>query len=144
MTQIDLGAAAGTLDQHQIGLGTEALEGVQHGGHQPLAHLVIDPRRAVAERAPAQHHLRADVGLGFQEHRVHVDRRRHTAGTRLERLSASDFATRLFAVGTGRHVGVGGDGGVVAHVLRLERTHHQPASGVGAAESGDQQAFADV
>ena len=73
-----------------------------------------------------------------------MDRRRHPAGAGLKCLRASDLTTRRFTVEAGRCVGVGSDSGVVAHVLRLKRTHHQPASGVSAAESSDQQTFADI
>ena len=53
-------------------------------------------------------------------------------GARLQRLGAADLAA------------VRGHGGVVRHVLRLERQHAQAAPGEGAAKPGDQQGLADV
>jgi antitoxin CptB len=61
--------------------------------------------------------LGADIALRLQQHRVHVDGRRGAAGHGLQRLGAADLAA------------VGGDGGVVGHVLRLERPHDQAAIG---------------
>ena len=58
--------------------------------------------------------------------------RRDAAGARLQRLGAADLAA------------VGGDGGVVRHVLRLERRDPQAAIGEGAAQPGDQQRLADI
>ena len=39
---------------------------------------------------------------------------------------------------------IGGDGGVVGHVLWLERGHREAAIGQGAAETGDEERFADI
>ena len=39
---------------------------------------------------------------------------------------------------------VGGDGGIVRHVLRLEGTHLQPPIGGDAAEPGHQYRFSDI
>ena len=54
------------------------------------------------------------------------------AGPRLQRLRPADLAA------------VGGDGRVVAHVLRLERPHPQPAPREGAAQARHQQRLAGV
>ena len=72
------------------------------------------------------------VVLGLQQHRVHRGHRLAARGAGLQRLRAADLAA------------IGGDGGVVAHVLRLERRDAQPAIGEGAAEPGDDQRLADV
>ena len=53
-------------------------------------------------------------------------------GAGLQGLGAADLAA------------VGGDGGVVRHVLRLERAHAEAAVGEGAGEAGDDQRLADV
>src|SRR3546814_7887078 len=50
-------------------------------------------------------------------HRVEVDHRVDAGGARLQRLGAADLAA------------VDGHGGIVRHVLRLERTDRHPAPG---------------
>ena len=57
---------------------------------------------------------------------------RDARGPRLQRLGAADLAA------------IGGDGGIVRHVLRLERRDPQAAIGEGAAEAGDDQRLADI
>jgi hypothetical protein len=61
---------------------------------------------------------------------VHAGRHAGSAG--LQGLGAADLAA------------VGGDGGVVRHVLRLERTHAQAALGQGARQAGHDQRLADI
>ena len=58
--------------------------------------------------------------------------RRHPAGPCLRCLGAADFAA------------VRRDGGIVRHVLRLERADSQPAIAIGAAKTGDKQRFANA
>ena len=70
------------------------------------------------QRAPAlalHDDLRAGVGLRLQQHRVHVHAGRHPRRPRLHGLGAADLAA------LDRH------GGIVRHVLRLERRHLQTA-----------------
>ena len=74
------------------------------------------PRLRRADDAALHDHLRADLALGLQQHRVHVHAGRHACRPRLQRLRAADLAA------------IGRDGGVVRHVLRLERPHLEPAS----------------
>ena len=76
--------------------------------------------------------LGAGVALGLEEHRVHVDGRGDAGGAGLQRLGAADLAA------------VGGDGGVVGHVLRLEGADAEAAVGEGAGEAGDDEGLADV
>ena len=57
---------------------------------------------------------------------------RDAGGAGLQRLGAADLAAG------------GGDGGVVGHVLRLERADAEAAVGEGAGEAGDDQRLADV
>ena len=61
-----------------------------------------------------------------------MDGRGDAGGAGLQRLGAADLAA------------VGGDGGVVGHVLRLERADAEAAVGEGAGEAGDDQGLADV
>jgi hypothetical protein len=60
------------------------------------------------------HQLRGVIGLRLEQHGVHVGMRRHAAGHGLERLRPADFPA------------VHGDGGIVRHVLRLERQNLEP------------------
>ena len=130
--QVDLRGAAGAFDQHEIGLGLHAREAVEHGRQQLRLHRLIFARLRGADDAALHHDLRADLALRLQQHRVHVDARRHARGARLQRLRAADLAA------VRRHRGV------VRHVLRLERAHSEPARREGAAEPGDDQRLADV
>ena len=114
--QVDLGRAAGALDQDEVGLG-RAGDRSYRAPSAAASASARDSRAAWHCRTTlALHHdLRADLALRLQQDRVHVHRRRHAAGARLQRLGAADLAA------------VGGDGGVVRHVLRLERPHPQAA-----------------
>ena len=76
--------------------------------------------------------LGAGLALGLEEDGVHVDGRGDAGGAGLEGLGAADLAA------------VGGDGGVVGHVLRLEGADAQAAVGEGAGEAGDDEGLADV
>jgi hypothetical protein len=130
--QVDLGRRAGAFDHHQVACGLEPAIARQHLGKQGAARLAEIAR---AERAahPAVHdQLRRAIGLGLEQYRVHVGMRFHAAGDRLQRLGAADLAA------------VRGHRGIVRHVLRLERTHRQPAIGEGPAEPGDQHRLANV
>ena len=130
--QVDLGRRARAFDQHEIALGREASEAVEHGAQQLGLQSLILARLGVADDLALHHDLRADIALGLQQHRVHVHAERHARGARLQRLGAADLAA------------VGGDRGVVRHVLRLERAHTKAAAREGARQSRDQQRLADV
>ena len=79
--------------------------------HQLRLHGLIFARLGGADHAALHHDLRADLALRLQQHRVHVHGRRHARRAGLQRLGAADLAA------------VRGHGGVVRHVLRLERPH---------------------
>ena len=74
----------------------------------------------------------AGLALRLQEHRVHVHGGRDARRPGLEGLGAADLAA------------VGRDGGVVRHVLRLERPHPEAPAGVEAGEPGNDQRLADI
>ena len=76
--------------------------------------------------------LRRSVGLGLEQHRIHVNARWHPSGKRLQRLCAANFAA------------VRGDRSVVRHVLRLEGHHPQAAAYEKTRETGDDRRFARV
>ena len=130
--QVDLRRAARALDQHQVGLGLQLLEAFEHIRQKLRLHRHVFGGLRGAEHLALHDHLRADLALRLQQHRVHVDARRHAGRARLQRLRAADLAA------------VDRDRGVVRHVLRLERPHAQPAFGVGAREPRDHQRLADV
>ena len=132
LPQIDFGRAAGALDEDEVGLALQPGETVQHLRHQRrLDRLVFGGARR-AEHLALHDDLRADLALRLQQHRVHVDARRHPRGARLQRLRPADLAA------------VGGHRRIVRHVLRLERPHVQAAIGEGARQPGHDQRLADI
>ncbi len=98
---------------------------------------LIVARPSLAIDLALHHDLAADVALRLQQHGVHVDRRRSAAGDGLQPLRPADLA----AAGLARNVG---DGGIVRHVLRLERPDDHAALSGGAAKAGDQHGLADI
>ena len=122
VAQVDLGRTARALDHDDVVV-----------VHQPVQRRANDRPERRAALAPgqtrdlviglAQHdHLRARVGLGLDEHRVHARLGRDARGGGLHDLRAPELAP------------VGRDAGVVAHVLRLERRHAQALVGEQPAE----------
>ena len=114
--KVDLRRAAGALDQDDIGVAGKMRKTLQHRRQQGcfLVQIIL-----CAQRAPAlalHDDLRAGVGLRLQQHRVHVHAGRHPRRPRLHGLGAADLAA------LDRH------GGIVRHVLRLERRHLQAAT----------------
>ncbi len=130
--QIDLGGAACAFDDHQIAVLADDGEALQHSGHQGGLEALILGGVAAGQHAPLDDNLRAAIRLRFQQHRIHVAAERQPRRTGLQRLGATDLAA------------VGGDGGIVGHVLRLEGGHRQAAFDEGPAEAGDEKRFADV
>ena len=96
--------------------------------------VAADERRCLhdADASPANDELRAGIGLRLEQHRVHVHGGRRAAREGLQRLRAADLAA------------IGGDRGVVRHVLRLERPHAQAAIREQPAQAGDQHGLAHV
>ena len=130
--QVDFRGAARTLHQNDVALGLELVEARQHVGHQRgFARKEIPRARRALHLAP-HHHLRADVGLRLQQHRVHVHARLNLAGQCLQRLRPPDLAT------------VGGHRRVVRHVLRLERPNRHPPPHQRPAQPGHQHRLADI
>ena len=107
-------------------------EAFKHVGQQLRLQILHLARRRPAEHLALHDHLRADLALRFQQHRVHVHRRRNTSRERLQRLRPADLAA------------IFGDGGVVRHVLRLERPDHEPAPHQRTREPRDEQRLADA
>jgi hypothetical protein len=111
--QVDLGGGARALDEDEVGVFREAREAVQDGGQEPGFPGLVVARLHGGDHPALHHHLGADLALRLQQDRVHVHGGRHPGGAGLERLRPADLAA------------VGGDGGVVRHVLRLERPDPQ-------------------
>ena len=132
LAQVRLRRASRALDDHQVeGVG-EPLEAFHHRRDQPGAACEEIPRLQGRGRASVHHHLRSAVGLGFEQHRVHVHRRRKPGGAGLERLRTADLA----AAGTRRSV--------VRHVLGLERRHPESTPPRQPAQPGHDHGLADV
>ena len=130
--QVDLGGAAGPLDQNKVRALAQTVKAVQNRWHQQGFQLGIVARSDRRKALSLNDDLRASFCLGLQQDRVHVGMRRSAAGARLKRLCAADLSAIL------------GYGRVVRHVLRLERTNRKAAIGKGARQSGDDDRFADV
>ena len=135
--QIDLGRRAGAFDDDEVGTLADLGPGVEHGIHQTGFQRLVVACPRLAEHLALHHHLRADIGLRLEQHRVHMDGGRNATGDRLQPLGAADLAAEFVA----RYIG---DGGVVRHVLRLERPHLQPTVPRRAAEARDQHRLADI
>ena len=130
--QVDLRRTAGAFDQDDIGIAREMGKTLQHRRQQGglLVQIVL-----CAQRAPAfalHDDLRAGIGLRLQQHRVHVHARRHPRRPRLHGLGAADLAA------------LDRDGGIVRHVLRLERRHLQAAPHQRAREPCDDRRLAGI
>gem|GEM_PF-4012947 len=130
--QIDFGGAARPFHQHQIDALGDFGETFQHLGHQAGFQLVVIARPGIGQHLALDHHLRAHIRLRLQQHRVHVTAGRHPTRPGLQRLSPANFTA------------ICGDGGVVGHVLGLERAHLQATSHQGAGDAGHQQRLAHI
>ena len=112
--------------------GREDREALQYRAEQPRLHRLVVARLGGARDLALHHHLRADLALGLQQHRVHVHAERHPRGTRVQGLGAADLAA------------ICGNGSVVRHVLRLEGAHAQAAACEGAGKTGHHHRLADI
>ena len=130
--QVDFGRAARALDDDQIVTVLQPVKAVQHPLQQTWLQRGIVAGLGAGDGAALQDHLCAGIGFGLQQHRVHIGDGGQPAGAGLQGLRPADFATIL------------GDGGVVRHVLRLERRHLDAATSRGAAQPGHQHRFADI
>jgi hypothetical protein len=131
--QIDLGGGARALHQHEIRLTAQDGEAFAHARQQLWLELRVIARARRREALALDDDLRAGLAFRLEQDRVHVDRRRYARSPSLERLGAPDLAAAII-----------GDGGVVRHVLRLERAHAKPAPGINPRESRDEHGFADI
>ena len=130
--QVDLGRAAGTLDQHEFVVFYETGMRVEHRRHQFGLVRVVGHRVHVVDGAAVDDHLRTLVAGRLEQDRVHRHRWFQPAGLRLHRLRATNLAT------------LGGDRGIERHILRLERHHAPTVTRKNAADCGHQNTFAGV
>ena len=130
--EVHLGAGPGPLEDHELVRAAQPCERRGRRAEEPLLAAVVVRRKAVALDLTQHHHLRAQVARRFQEDRVHVDLRGDARGLGLDDLRAPHFQA------------LGGDPGVVGHVLGLEGRDPDPPAQDGAAERGDDDALADV
>ena len=73
--------------------------------------MLIFPRIGGAAHPAAYDNLGANIGLRFQQNRIHMHAGHGTGGQSLQMLRPSDLAT------------IARDGRVIRHVLRLEGPH---------------------
>ena len=132
VAQVDLGRAAGALDQHAFVLRTEPLIRFEHRLHRPRLVLVIGDGVEILQRPAVDDDLRALVGVRLQQHRVEIGMRLQAGSQRLQRLRAADLAA------------VDGDGRIQGHVLRLERRNTDAAALEDAAQRRHQRALAGI
>jgi|GEM_PF-4728302 len=132
LAQVDLGRAARAFDQDAVVPGLQSVEGGEDGRHQFWLVRVVGAGVERAGGAAVDDHLGPGVGLGLEQHRVHVGVGVETAGLGLHRLRATDLTA------------VGGDGAVECHVLRFERRDADAAAVQRARDTGDHGALARV
>ena len=132
LAKVRLRRAPRPLDEHEIEGGGQALEALEHRAEEPVAPREVVRRFEGRDGPPVHHHLRGPVGLGLEEHRVHVHRRGEPRRARLERLRPADFPAARAR------------GGVVRHVLRLERGDRDSATARDPAEPGHDRGLPDV
>ena len=118
--------------QDQIGFRLKFMEALQHRAEQGGLQPVVILRLGIAEDLPLHDHLRTHIALRLQQHRVHVDTQGNTGRPRLQRLGPPDLAA------------IGGDRGIVRHVLWLEGPHAKPALRERARKASDDQRLADI
>ena len=108
------------------------VQAFKHGPQKGGLHGLVLASSGVADDAALDDHLRPDFALGLQQNGVHVNARLHAGRPRLQRLRASDLAA------------VSGDGGIVRHVLRLERPHPKATIGERTCQTRNKKGLADI
>ena len=130
--QVDLGGAAGPLADDDVVAGGELVVRRERrlGQGGPPA----GERRGVERprRPPTHHHVAAQVAAGLEQHRVHRGLGLGAGREGLHPLRTADLGP------------VGGDHGVVGHVLRLERRDVHAATAQCPAQPGGDDRLAGV
>ena len=130
--EIDLRGTAGALDDDQIVRAAQPVEALDDHGPERRRQASIAAPVETCDGAAAHDDLRALVGFGLQQDRVHVDGGLDAGGGRLHGLRPADLAA------------VRGHGGVERHVLRLERRHAVAGAREDSTQGGGEQALADA
>jgi hypothetical protein len=130
--QIDFGGAAGAFHQHDVGLAAQPFVAVEDERQQIALHMLIGGCLGAAVDAALHDDLCADFALRLEQHWIHMHARRHACCTGLQRLRPADLAA------------IDGHGGIVRHVLRLERAHGKAAQGQSARQAGDDERLAHI
>ena len=131
-TQIDLGRRTGAFHHHDLRPLAKASMGCQHRLHRGRLVGVVAHRIHAADRVAVDDYLRAHVGIGLEQNRVHVGVGRQPRGLRLHRLRPANLAA------------IGGHCSIQRHVLRFERHHHHVLANQPAAQGADQRTFAGI
>ena len=132
VAQVDLGRAAGALDDDEVVGGAQALVGGGDGGPDLRLVGVVLAHRHVPHGTAEDDDLAAGLRARLEQHRVHVHVRLDAGRARLVRLRAAELAA------------LRRDERVERHVLGLERRHAVAAARVDAAERRGQHALAGV
>ena len=129
--QVQLHGTARPFNDDQVILFAQPIERGRDDGPQGVLAFIVARRLHRLPRLAQHDDLRARVSLGFEQHRVHVGTRRYPRRLRLHRLGSANLGA------------VGADGGVVRHILGLERRHAQAAPCEYPAQGRGQRALAD-
>ena len=132
VTEVDLGRAPGTFDDHQVEGAAQTREALGDEGKEPGLHSRVLAPGDAGDR-PSQHHELRSIGrLGLEENRIHADGGLDSRGRGLAGLGPSDLAA------------VHCDGRVQRHVLSLERRDAIACARKEPAEGRGEQALADA
>ena len=136
VAQVDLGGAARALADHHVVLGPQLGQRRVRRGGEPGPHLVVVAGGDRVDRLAGQHHLARVVAARLEQYRIETQVGFEPAGGGLHRLGAAQFAAA--PVRADHH------GGVVRHVLRLERRDPDAPAAQPAADAGGEHALAGV
>ena len=131
-SQVHFRRRARAFDEDEIGLVGQPRKTVENGFHETRLPGLVFPRLRRADDAALHHNLRADLALGLQQHRIHVDAGGNAGRARLQRLGAADLAA------------IRRDGGIVRHVLRLEGPDLQTLAREDPAQARHQKRLAHI
>lgn len=130
--QVDFGRRAGAFDDHEIGAGGHLFETLHDRAEEARFESLVFLPLGLARHPALDDDLAAHIRLRLQKHRVHMHGGRHARGKRLEPLRTADLAA------------VVGNGGIVRHVLGLERFYAEAMIGSEPAEARYQYRFSDI
>ena len=111
VAEIELGDAAGALDDDHVEPAGQVVVGAAHVDAQVVGEGVVAARRQRPPQPAVDDDLAAAVAVGLEQDRIHRRLGLQPARFRLGDLGAADLAAGAARVG------------VVRHVLRLERRH---------------------